>query len=456
LVRDLTHRAQVDFQSSNYSAARSKLRKALEISPRDPALWNYLGLTDEQLGDLDSAITDFSRALSLMPGYAPTYFNLGRLYQRGKQTDRALAMYRQGLLSTPDDVTANQNYALLLMTVGHFREAISPLRKLSILDKSDSSIRATLIECYLKAALPDEASKEIQNFLREPEASVEDKLNLAKLLRTNKFPDFALPVLQQVIQLEPGSAKARAEMGMWLLDKGEFPKATEEFRLAVQSNPQSLEYCMRLAESLILGEHYQDAYQFLTSIRDQFGSSREYRFKVGIALYGMRTWTQAITVLEQLEREDPTLDLVQYYLGNSYNNLGNLDRAISHLRKAIALNPNQGSYYVALAKALRWQRDANVDEIITNLNNALTLDPSDFAAKQELALCYESKGDYAKAEELLKQVVLQKPELISAHVILSRIYYRERKTDAGATEKRISQDLAAAKRKVEERIAPSP
>src|SRR5215469_7365187 len=177
LVRDLTHRAQVDFQSSNYSAARSKLRKALDISPRDPALWNYLGLTDEQLGDLDSAITDFSRALSFMPGYAPAYFNLGRLYQRGKQIDRALAMYRQGLLSAPDDLTANQNYALLLMTVGHFRDAISPLRKLSILDKTDSSIRATLIECYLKAALPDEASKEIQNFLREPEASVEDKLN---------------------------------------------------------------------------------------------------------------------------------------------------------------------------------------------------------------------------------------------------------------------------------------
>src|SRR5215467_7391883 len=115
LVRDLTHRAQVDFQSSKYAAARSKLRKALEISPRDPALWNYLGLTDEQLGDLDSAITDFSKALSIMPGYAPTYFNLGRLYQRREQIDQALAMYRQGLLSAPDDLTGNQNYALLLM-----------------------------------------------------------------------------------------------------------------------------------------------------------------------------------------------------------------------------------------------------------------------------------------------------------------------------------------------------
>src|SRR5262249_11107498 len=99
LVRDLTHQAQVDFQSSKYAAARSKLRKALAISPRDPALWNYLGLTDEQLGDLDSATTDFSKALSLMPGYAPTCFNLGRLYQRRGQTDRALAMYRQGLRS---------------------------------------------------------------------------------------------------------------------------------------------------------------------------------------------------------------------------------------------------------------------------------------------------------------------------------------------------------------------
>ena len=59
---------------------------------------------------------------------------------------------------------------------------------------------------------------------------------------------------------------------------------------------------------------------------------------------------------KKLDQQEPNLDLVQYYLGNSYSENGELDAALTYYKKAIALNPNQASYYAALAKLFRKQR----------------------------------------------------------------------------------------------------
>ena len=105
--------------------------------------------------------------------------------------------------------------------------------------------------------------------------------------------------------------------------------------------------------------------------------------------------------------------------------------------RAIELNPKNASYYAALAQLLRKESDDKTDEAILNLQKALALDPSDALSKQELALCYEKKRNYAQAEQLLEEVVRQAPDLVSAHVALSRIYYRQHKKDEGDREKKI-------------------
>ncbi len=49
------------------------------------------------------------------PRHAPAYFNLGLLYGFSDQPGKALEMYRRGLKIDPNDLSANQNYAFLLM-----------------------------------------------------------------------------------------------------------------------------------------------------------------------------------------------------------------------------------------------------------------------------------------------------------------------------------------------------
>jgi tetratricopeptide (TPR) repeat protein len=434
-VTTLTHQAQDDFRSGRYSLARDKLRRALKLEPRNPALWMYLGLTDTQLNEVDSAIADFEQALSLEHGDAQTRFNLGLLYRRKGDAPKAIEMYQQGLALEPDDAAANQNYALLLMEAGRFHDALAPLEKLRARSDSDLPVRVALIECYLKAGMQDDGEQELKGFLGAPNATSEQALKLAKVLVEDGQPAAAQEVLEHVIKVSPDSPEAHATLGLLLLNRGQYEDATEQLGLAVQLAPESAEYSMRLAEALILWKHCKVALQFLAAVKDRFGNLPEYRYKLGLAYYGLYQYNRAITEFEAIAAEQPNLDLVQFFLGNSYAALGDVKKAQPYYRKAIALNSSKADYFSALAQALRKESDNNIPEAIDDLEHALHLDPSDLAAKQELALCYEKKAEYARAQSLLEEVVKRQPDLLSAHVALARIYYREKKKEEGDKEK---------------------
>ena len=435
--------AQEAFQMGRYSQAREKLRQALERDPRSPTLWSYLGLTDAQLNDLDAAIADFQKALSFAPDNAQTHFDLGLLYRRTGKSQKALEMYQRGLRLSPDDPAANQNYALLLMETGKFREAIAPLQKLRGLGTPSLSVRVALIESYLKGGMSDDGEREIQSFLQVPKVTTDDQLKLAKVLREDKQPEAAQLVLEHVVKVSPDSAEAHAQLGLLLATKDQYEAAVQEMGRAVRLAPESAEYSMRLAEILILWKRYPTALEFLAAVKNRFGRLVEYQYKLGLAYYGLPRIPQAITVFDKLAREHPDLDLVQFFLGNCYQTTGDYEKAEPHYKRAIELNPQQGSYYAALAQLLRKASKDRTEEALTYLEKALLLDPQDIQSKLELGLCYEKKSNYPRAQSLLEEVVQQQPDLVPAHVALARVYYRQKKKEAGDREKSIVGRLEA-------------
>jgi tetratricopeptide (TPR) repeat protein len=94
------------------------------------------------------------------------------------------------------------------------------------------------------------------------------------------------------------------------------------------------------------------------------------------------------------------------------------------------------SHVNTLSSAAMTYRVSGADAV-TNFQKAVAFDPSDFSSKQALALCQERRKQYPEAERLLKEVVVQKPDLVSAHIALSRLYYKDHKKDEGDAEKKI-------------------
>lgn len=452
----LVERAQADFEAGRYSEARVKLREAVKRSPHDPRLWSYLGMADAQLKDLDSSIKEFEKARALDPSDPQTCFNLGLLFRQRGESDKAVDMYRRGLALSPDDAPANQNYGLLLIEKGRYREAVQPLARLKGMAPSELSVRVALIEAYLKGGMTEQGEKEINEFLDPAVSSPDGQLELAKVLVEDRQPDAARRVLEHVVEVAPDLAEAHEYLGAVFLNQNKYEEATRELGRAVQLSPDSAEYSMRLAEALLLWQHDRVALEFLTAVKDKFGSLPEYQYKVGLAYYGLHQYPQAIEQLEAIARRQPSLDRVHFFLGNSYQATGDLERAEAAYRRAIALNAKDASYYSALGQLLLKRSDSGTEEAIEDLRRALALNPADAKSQQELALCYEKQAKYTEAERLLSQAVEEQPDLLSAHVALARVYYREKKKEQGDRERQTVAKLEARQQAQQSELAKAP
>jgi len=440
LVRD----ARIDFEAGRYSECRAKLQEAVKQVPSNAALWSYLGLVDVQLNNLDAAASDFRKTVELAPDDPESLFNLALVYGRKGETASALDAYERGLKLQPDNSTANQNYALLLIAERRFRDAIPPLERLSKAKPQDVAVIEALLGCYAAAGMSDAVARETQAIVALPNLSAADGLRVSKMLAQSGQVESAKAVLARVATATPESTEAHYDLGLLLLNENRFEDAVREFGRAVQLDPASAQYSLRLAETLILWKRYGTALEFLNAVKDRFGALPDYRYKLGLTYYGLHQFPRAVVLFEQLAKEQPDSDANHFFLGNCYGAMGELEKAESQYRTAIRLQPNNASYRVALAQVLRNIGDEYADEAIEHLQKAVTLDPADIQGKHELALCYITKGDFKNAASLLEEVVKKEPDLTAAHVALARAYYRLHRNEDGDRERALVKRLQEA------------
>jgi tetratricopeptide (TPR) repeat protein len=453
----LVDQARQDLEAQRYQEARQALQKAVKLSPRNPALWSYLGLAESRLNNVEGAIVAFEKARAMLPTDAQTCFNLGLLYWKKGDVDKALDAYRKGLQLDHSDLAANQNYALLLMAIGRYPEAVVPLERAQQANPSDLSLRVALIEAYFKGGAKTEGKRETEKALDSGILSPADQVKLAAALREDGQPEEAEKVLRHALASGADSAEAHAALALLLLEKDQYEGATEEFGRAAQLDPASSQYAMGLAEALLLWKHYSALLAYLHAVQDRFSNLPEYQYKLALAYYGLRQYPRAIEQLEKvIALRPPRLDVAEYVLGNSYLEIGNFDRAEDYYRKAITFNPKDPSYYESLATLLRKKGAADVDEAIALLKRALQLDPAAPDAKLQLALCFESKGDLAQAQGLLEEAVREQPDLLPAHVALARIYSHQGKKPEADQEKSVVTRLEAEEQKKQLQVGINP
>jgi Flp pilus assembly protein TadD len=423
----LVRQAQEDIRTGHYSQAEQELSRAAQANPADWKLWNNLGVLRIQLGENASAIKAFEKARGAAPQQAPPFFGLGVAYMKTSDFDKAEEAYRAGLARDPSDVAANQNYAYLLTQNGDFRDAVEPLKRLKSLQPGNVSARATLIEAYLKAGMKNEGEIEVSDFLNAHIAKMPEELSLAKVLIADRNPEAAARVLENAAATWPDAAEPHGDLGLLYIRGGQYEPAVRELGRAAQIDPDSAKYSLGVAEALLRWRHDGPALQFLTAIQPKFAALPLYKFELGLAYYYLTRFPEALQEFEGLAQEQPRTSQIQYLLGGTYEELGQLDKAEACFRKAIALKPDAGQYYQVLAALLKKVHPADLAEPISLSERGLALNPDNEDLKLLLASCYQAQGKLAEAQGLLEALVNNDPDFRAAHVALAQVYFRQRR-----------------------------
>lgn len=100
--------------------AADSFRRALAQQPTMADAWHNLGHTCQKMLQHDDALACYRRALQLCPNDPCTMNNLGVLLREMGQLDASLQILRQLTTLYPNDGDGHWNYALTLLTAGHY------------------------------------------------------------------------------------------------------------------------------------------------------------------------------------------------------------------------------------------------------------------------------------------------------------------------------------------------
>lgn len=429
-------------EHGQYADARRVLALAVKAAPHDGAFWYYLGVSCAELKDVECSIGALERARTLSPKRAEVYFSLGLEYWHRGDVGKAKEAYQSGLALQPKEPSALQNFALLLMKTGEYSKAVVPLLALKGVPELTLPARVSLIECYLHAHDRTQADLEADELLRLGIAGPADETKLAAILIEEGDSGAAERVLRDSLARQPDQAKACAALGVILLNRKSYQEAAELLQKAARLEPDSSEYAMAFAETLLLWKRDNQLIGFLKTVEPKFGNLPEFQYKLALAYYGAAKISETIDTLQKLLRMNPRRqDQIYFLLGNAYLTTGKLPEAEKAYRTAMQMNPKDPAYYEQFATVLRTESPERVDEAIADLMRARTIDPANASLALQLALCYESKSDLKSAVGPAEDAVRQRPDLLPAHVALTRIYFRLGRRTEGQREKKAVAEL---------------
>jgi tetratricopeptide (TPR) repeat protein len=212
------------YERGDIDGALTRFTRLLDAHPRFADIHYMVGLVHERKGDLEAAAQSLERALHINPGYAEAMIALVSIYERLGQyeSSRALAE-RMGARGAPGvlDATTRGKLANLQATLGDayreagdLREAIEAYRK--ALDRCPAfhDIRHRMGVALRELGLPSRAIAEFKRVLRSNPGYLDSAIQLGLTLYTLGRTEQALEAWEQVLERDPEREDARMYLRM--------------------------------------------------------------------------------------------------------------------------------------------------------------------------------------------------------------------------------------------------
>lgn len=260
--------------------------------------------------------------------------------------------------------------------------------------------------------------------------------------------------VRQAIEAVPAQAELHGELGQMYYQAGRFREAVEQLGRAAQLDPKNPTWSLRLAGAIIGDRRYSVALEFLEAVKSDFQHLAEYHYNAGLAHFGIRRYQQAMEAFTQALRIDPDLNHARFFLANCHAVSGDLDSAVVLYREALARNPDQPGYLLALGQVLKQMGPESNADAQRVLRRALELYPGDIPAMFALGLACEEAEDLPCARANLEAVASRFPQELAARVALARVYSRLGERDKFLHEKEIVDKLQRAAQEAAARPKP--
>ena len=323
----------------NFQPAAEQFERLAQLEPRNPKAWNglvlsYEGLTGRSYDELEKVAPESAYWLVLV----------AETLAKGDQSNRALFFYRQALAKMPNMRGVHSAVAGIYRKEGQADWAAledEKEGKMASLDCGTHSGHSQTLECDFWAG-----------HYREVAAASKDARAAEKIFwRTRAYGELARQAFDRLSQL-PASAEAHELMAKLYFGRRNFGLSAKEWREGLKLSPGNPYYRQGLAISLSASSDYEAARQIMDDLIKESPESAELNYWFGVTLLGLDNPAAAIPFLEKAVKADPTVLPAHKDLARAYLRVGQIERAMPHLKVALPVD-EEGSLYYQLALAYR-------------------------------------------------------------------------------------------------------
>ena len=239
------------------------------------------------------------------------------------------------------------------------------------------------------------ATAELQEVLKkEPNNLMAHNMMAAIYQKQNKVAEM-VPELEAVLRLDPKNASAQNNLGVAYLQTGQFAKAATLFQATQARSPKDANTAYYLGLALAQSGRTEEAIPALRNAIRLKPTADAY-VQLGAALEQSGKHAEAATAFEAASTLDPKNAQAVLYAGMMYHQVGQDDKAIPAIQKALALGvPDKFGAHMVLAEA--YGHTGKTEAAIAEYRLASVAKPDDFGAAANLGILSQNTGGKADA-----------------------------------------------------------
>ncbi len=394
-------------QQKEYKKAVEAYRRATEMDHDN--LDAVRGLAQNLLNDgqTDAALEQYRIIVEADPSDAQTYMHIAEIDRRNGKFDQAMEALKKANSIVPDSLEVQYNIAIIDEGQGKYDEAIQVLNQL--LDKTEHSDgqysvpeknnRAVFLErlgtVYREVNKPQLALDTFRRMLElGDENAIRGYQELIETYRENKQWDLATSTAQEAAKKFPNDRNLQMVSASQQADMGKPDAAIEQVKKMLKGNADDREVYIALAQMYSRTKNWTEAE---TSINRaiQLASRQEEKdeaiFIQGSIYERQKKYDLAEEAFHKVLADNPKNAAALNYVGYMLADRGTrLEEALGYLRRAVALDPQNGAYLDSLGWV--YFKLGNYDLAEANLRRASERIASDPTIHEHLGELYQKTG----------------------------------------------------------------
>lgn len=235
--------------------------------------------------------------------------------------------------------------------------------------------------------------------------------NLAQSEQEREEPMRILRELKKSVNPEEtdleDTSEIEYETALLYWDNGQLDTALKHLGTAIRQNPSRGQYFMVKGDLLRQKDQYKEALSAYQTAKEDYEGTAVYYYGVGCCHEGLEDSETALSYFMKAAEQDAGYRDVNEKISDIYMERyktgydpEDFSRAMIYIKHEVE---NWENCYILVHRGLMYMEVMQLEKAIEDFEKALTYQPDDWAAYNNMGYCYKHKGDYKKSIEMYEK-----------------------------------------------------